>query len=163
MSITVEEMNLISIYHEDTRAGQLARLRAVRPLYLGDPELLSVVDSAARKVEAMTAADFLATAFELTPPERQLIAEKMAQLGTKNTGAYLRKMAVDGYIVKLDLGSVRELVGLLRGATNNLNQIARRANETRSVYAADVEDMQARYAELWEAANKILLELAQIS
>ncbi len=60
MSITVEEMNLISIYHEDTRA--------VRPLYLGDPELLSVVDSAARKVEAMTAADFLATAFELTPP-----------------------------------------------------------------------------------------------
>ena len=60
MSITVEEMNLISIYHEDTRAGQLARLRAVRPLYLGDPELLSV--------EAMTAADFLATAFELTPP-----------------------------------------------------------------------------------------------
>ena len=70
---------------------------------------------------------------------------------------------LDGYIVKLDLGSVRELVGLLRGATNNLNQIARRANETRSVYAADVEDMQARYAELWEAANKILLELAQIS
>ena len=96
--------------------------------------------------------------FMVTPRERQLIAEKMAQLGTKNTGAYLRKMAVDGYIVKLDLGSVRELVGLLRGATNNLNQIARR-----SVYAADVEDMQARYAELWEAANKILLELAQIS
>lgn len=90
--------------------------------------------------------------FMVTPRERQLIAEKMAQLGTKNTGAYLRKMAVDGYIVKLDLGSVRELVGLLRGATNNLNQIARRANETRSVYAADVEDMQARYAELWEAA-----------
>ncbi|GAA6298000.1 MULTISPECIES: plasmid mobilization protein [Clostridia] len=101
--------------------------------------------------------------FMVTPRERQLIAEKMAQLGTKNLGAYLRKQAVDGYIVKLDLGSVRELVGLLRGATNNLNQIARRANETRSLYAADVEDMQARYAELWEAANKILLELAQIS
>lgn len=101
--------------------------------------------------------------FMVTPRERRLIAEKMAQLETKNLGAYLRKQAVDGYIVKLDLGSVRELVGLLRGATNNLNQIARRANETRSVYAADVEDMQARYAELWEAANKILLELAQIS
>ena len=107
--------------------------------------------------------------FMVTPRERQLIAEKMAQLGTKNTGAYLRKMAVDGYIVNLDLAGVRELVSLLRNATNNLNQIAkrvngaRRANETRSVYAADVEDMQARYAELWEAANKILLELAQIS
>ena len=68
MSMTVEETNLISIYHEDTRAGQLARLRAVRPLYLDDPELLAVVDSAARKVEAMADADFLATVFELTPP-----------------------------------------------------------------------------------------------
>lgn len=101
--------------------------------------------------------------FMVSERERALIEQKMAQMGTCNMGAYLRKMAVDGYIVKLDLGSVRELVGLLRGATNNLNQIARRANETRSVYAADVEDMQARYAELWEAANKILLELAQIS
>lgn len=68
MNFTVEEMNLISIYHEDTRAGQLARLRAVRPLYLDDPELLAVVDSAARKVEAMADADFLATVFELTAP-----------------------------------------------------------------------------------------------
>jgi hypothetical protein len=101
--------------------------------------------------------------FMVTPRERQLIAEKMALLGTRNIGAYLRKQAIDGYIVKLDLESVRELVSLLRGATNNLNQIARRANETRSIYAADVEDMQERYAELWEAANKILLELAQIS
>lgn len=101
--------------------------------------------------------------FMATPRERQLIADKMALLGTKNMGAYLRKMAVDGYIVKLDLTSVRELVALLRNATNNLNQIARRANETRSIYAADIEDMQKRYAELWEAANKILLELAQIN
>ena len=98
--------------------------------------------------------------FMATPRERKLIAEKM---GTRNLGAYLRKMAVDGYIVQLDLGSVKELVSLLRGATNNLNQIAKRANETRSIYAADVEDMRERYAELWEAANKILLELAKIS
>ena len=101
--------------------------------------------------------------FFVTSRERQLIAEKMALLGTRNIGAYLRKQAIDGYIIKLDLGSVRELVGLLRGATNNLNQIARRANETRSLYAADVDDMRDRYAELWKVANKILLELAQIS
>lgn len=101
--------------------------------------------------------------FMATPRERQLIAEKMALLGTRNMGAYLRKMAVDGYIVHLELESVKELVALLRNATNNLNQIAKRANETRSIYAADVEDMRERYAELWEAANKILLELAKIS
>ena len=68
MNITVEEMNLIAIYKADTRAGQVEQLRAVRPLYSDDPELLALLDSASRKVEAMTDADFLATAFELAAP-----------------------------------------------------------------------------------------------
>ena len=101
--------------------------------------------------------------FMVTKRERELIAEKMAQLGTANMAAYLRKMAVDGYIVNLDLAGVRELVSLLRNATNNLNQIAKRVNGVGSLYAADVEDMKARYAELWEATNKILLELTKIT
>lgn len=63
MNFTVEETNLIDIYKADTRAGQLARLRTVRPLYENTPELLDVVDSAARKLTAMTDADFLETAF----------------------------------------------------------------------------------------------------
>lgn len=63
MNFTVEEMNLIDIYKADTRAGQLAQLRAVLPLYENDPELLSVVDSATRKLAAMTDGDFLETAF----------------------------------------------------------------------------------------------------
>lgn len=100
--------------------------------------------------------------FMATPEERQLIAEKMEQLGTSNMGAYLRKMAVDGYVIQLDLSEVREMVRLLRNATNNLNQIARRANETRNIYEADIEDMRLHYDELWAAANKILLELAKI-
>lgn len=68
MNVTVEEMNLIAIYKADTRAGQLEKLRAVRPLYTGDAELLTLLDSAARKVAAMTDADFLATAFEMASP-----------------------------------------------------------------------------------------------
>ena len=76
MSITVEEMNLISIYHEDTRARQLARLRAVRSLYMDDPELLAVMDSAARKVAGMTDDDFFATVFELTLPVLYVEGEK---------------------------------------------------------------------------------------
>lgn len=63
MNFTVEEMNLIDIYKADSRAGQLARLRTVRPLYENDPELLDVVDSTARKLVAMTDADFLETSF----------------------------------------------------------------------------------------------------
>lgn len=101
--------------------------------------------------------------FMVTERERELIAKKMTQLGTANMAAYLRKMAIDGYIVNLDLAGVRELVSLLRNATNNLNQIAKRVNESGNLYAADVEDMKARYAELWEATNKILLELTKIT
>lgn len=63
MNFTVEETNLIDIYKADTRAGQLAQLRTVRPLYENDPELLAVVDSATRKLAAMSDADFLETAF----------------------------------------------------------------------------------------------------
>ena len=101
--------------------------------------------------------------FVMSEQDAELVKGRMAELGITNLSAYLRKMAVDGYIIHLDMGDIQEMVRLLRICSNNLNQYAKRANETGSVYAADVEDMQARYAELWEAANKILLELAQIS
>ena len=60
--------------------------------------------------------------FRVTPQEREMIETKMAQFGTTNTAAYLRKMAIDGYVVKLDLPELRELVSLLRYSSNNLNQ-----------------------------------------
>ena len=63
MNFTVEETNLIDIHKADTRTGQLAQLQAVRPLYENDPELLAVVESAARKLAAMTDAAFLETTF----------------------------------------------------------------------------------------------------
>ena len=77
----------------------------------------------------------------VTPEERAMIEAKMAQLGTTNMGAYLRKMAIDGYVVKLDLPELRELVSLLRYSSNNLNQLTRRVHETGRVYAADMEDI----------------------
>lgn len=100
--------------------------------------------------------------FYVTEHERDLIASKMAQLGTKNMGAYIRKMAIDGYVLRLDLSDVRELIFLLRNATNNLNQIAKRANETGSVFATDIEDMKTHYDRLWEAARGILSVLSEI-
>ena len=77
--------------------------------------------------------------FRVTAEERGMIEEKMAQLGTENMAAYLRKMAIDGYIVKLDLPELKELVSLLRRSGSNLNQIAKRVNETSRIYAADIE------------------------
>ena len=92
----------------------------------------------------------------VTPEERAMIEAKMAQLGTTNMGAYLRKMAIDGYVVKLDLPELREMVSLLRYSSNNLNQLARR------VYAADMEDILQNQERIWQAASGILSRLAAI-
>lgn len=100
--------------------------------------------------------------FWVSPEEKALIEQKMAQLGTENMSAYLRKMAIDGLVVKLDLPELRELVSLLRYSSNNLNQLTRRVHETGRVYDADLEDMRQGYDRLWEAANKILTSLAAI-
>jgi len=100
--------------------------------------------------------------FRVTEQERKMILEKMEQAGIQNMRAYLLKMAIDGYVVRLDLSEVREMVSLLRNATNNLNQIARRANETRNIYEADIQDLQANYDRLWDQANGILRALSEI-
>ena len=91
-----------------------------------------------------------------------MIEAKMAQLGTTNMGAYLRKMALDGYVVKLDLPELRELVSLLRYSSNNLNQLTRRVHETGCVYAADMEDILQNQERIWQAASGILSRLAAI-
>lgn len=101
--------------------------------------------------------------FWVSEKEQQQIREKMAQVGTDNLSAYLRKMAIDGYILKLDLPELREMISLLRRSGNNLNQIARRLNETGRFYAADMEDMLQRQEQLWHTANRILARLAAIS
>lgn len=100
--------------------------------------------------------------FRVTPKERELIEQKMEQLGTANMAAYLRKMAIDGYVVKLELPELREMVSLLRYSSNNLNQLTRRVHETGRVYEADLEDMRQSYDRLWEAADKILTSLAAV-
>ncbi|MDR1705595.1 MAG: plasmid mobilization relaxosome protein MobC [Clostridiales bacterium] len=86
----------------------------------------------------------------------------MTAAGINNKEAYLRKMVLDGYIVRLDISPVKEMTCLLSNSTNNLNQIARRANETRSVYESDIRDLQANYEKLWEQAAEILQALAAI-
>lgn len=100
--------------------------------------------------------------FWISEQERELIQQKMSQLGTDNMSAYLRKIAIDGYVVRLELPELREMVSLLRRSNNNLNQIAKRVNETGRFYAADMDDMLQRQEQLWQAANDILSRLAAI-
>jgi len=100
--------------------------------------------------------------FWATEEEAALIRQRMADAGVVNLGAFIRKMAIDGYHVNLDLTDVRELVSLLRRCSNNLNQYVKRANETRSIYEADIEDLRRQYDTLWSAANGILEGLTKI-
>lgn len=100
--------------------------------------------------------------FRVTPAERDLIEARMAQLGTDNMSSYLRKIAIDGYVVKLDLPELKEMVSFLRRSSNNLNQIAKRVNETGRIYDADIECLLGNQEQLWSAANEILHRLAAI-
>lgn len=100
--------------------------------------------------------------FRVTPEEREMIESKMAQFGTSNMAAYLRKISIDGYVVRLDLPEFREIVSLLRRSSNNLNQIAKRVNETSRIYNADIDCLKENQEKIWSAANGILTRLANI-
>ena len=101
--------------------------------------------------------------FRVSPQELEMIEQKMAQLGTSNREAYLRKMALDGYVVKLELPELKELVSLMRYSSNNLNQLTRRVHETGRSYDADLEDISQRQEQLWAGVREILTRLAKLS
>ena len=77
-------------------------------------------------------------------------------------GAYLRKMAVDGYCINLDLQDVKALVSRLRRCSNNLNQYAKKANETGNIYESDIMDLQERLEEVWTGMKEVLVRLSSI-
>ena len=101
--------------------------------------------------------------FRVSPEELALIEQKMAQLGTTNREAYLRKMALDGYVVRLELPELKELVSLMRYSSNNLNQLTRRVHETGRIYDADLEDISQRQEALWDGVHQVLTQLAKLS
>lgn len=100
--------------------------------------------------------------FFVSDEEERLIRERMEQAGIRNMSAYLRKMAVDGYVIQLDLSDIGQLVSLLRRCSNNINQLAKRANASGNIYKEDIDDLQEQYKALWTLANGILMGLAEI-
>ena len=98
----------------------------------------------------------------MTPQELQAIQQKMQQFGTNNFSAFVRKMAIDGYVVKLELPELKELVSLLRYSSNNLNQLTKRVHETGRFYDADLEELQQSQERLWDAAQSILAALSKL-
>ena len=95
--------------------------------------------------------------FYVTEEKKRLIDEKMVQLPTQRYGAYLRKMAIDGYIIYIDTADIKAFTAKLSAIGRNINQIAKKLNAGGSAYQADVEEIRERLDEIWQLQRRILL------
>ena len=95
--------------------------------------------------------------FYVTAEEKELMEQKMSQLQTKRIGAYLRKMAIDGYIIYVDTRDIKEMNKLLSAIGRNINQIAKRVNAGGPTYQADMEEIRERLDQIWQLQRRILL------
>ena len=100
--------------------------------------------------------------FRVTEREKQLIEERMQEIGTTNREAYLRKIAIDGMLVKLEVPELKEIVSLMRHTSNNVNQIARRLNENGRIYEVDITDVQNQQEQLWDMLNSLITKISGI-
>ena len=91
-----------------------------------------------------------------------MIADRMAEAGISNMGAYMRKMALNGYVLHVDLSDIRELVALQRRCANNLNQAAIHANSYGGLYPDELKRLQKDYADLWGPLSDLLAQLSAI-
>ena len=86
----------------------------------------------------------------LNDQELSVVRHKMNQLGTRNFGAYARKMLIDGYIIKVDYTEQKKLAAAVSRAASNINQICRRINSTGRCYEDDVAELKDRLGDVWE-------------
>jgi len=93
--------------------------------------------------------------------ELTTIRERMKEVDSCNQSAFIRKMALDGYAVNVDIAPVNELISLQRRCVNNLSQIAKHA-QTHNIYQAEITELQRGYAELWEQYSELLKHLAKL-
>ena len=96
------------------------------------------------------------------PEEQALIRERMAEAGISNMGAYMRKMALNGYVLHVDLSDIRELVSLQRRCANNLNQVAIHVNIYGGIYPDEIKALQQDYADLWGPLSDLLKKLSAV-
>ena len=101
--------------------------------------------------------------FRVTEEEKECIYQKMEQVGISSIGTYLRKMALNGYCITMDMSDVKEMRRLLRSTSNNINQYAKKANETGSIYVEDVANIQENQQKLWDQMKNLYDILSRIA
>jgi len=100
--------------------------------------------------------------FRVSEDEKEWIEKKMEVAGVINREAYLRKMAMDGYILRLDLPELKETISLMQRMSNNINQIAKRLNGTGRLYEAEIQEVSRNQEKLWDGIRELLSRLAKI-
>ena len=96
--------------------------------------------------------------FRVTEEEKALIEEKMKLIPTRNMAAYLRKIAIDGYIIQVDHSDIKAMTAEIQKIGVNINQIARRVNSTGSVYQDDIDELKGALDEIWRLQRLSLLK-----
>ena len=99
----------------------------------------------------------------MSEAELQALYRRMDELGVRNRGAFIRKMALNGYCIHLDVPEIRTMTSLLRRCSNNLNQYAKKANQTGSIYEEDILDLKNRLDKIYDNTEKILERLNVLS
>ena len=96
--------------------------------------------------------------FYVTEEEKNLIEEKMKLIPTRNMTAYLRKIAIDGYVIQVDHSDIKAMTAEIQKIGVNVNQIARRVNSTGSVYQEDIDEIKGVLNEIWRLQRLSLLK-----
>ena len=97
----------------------------------------------------------------VTPEQLDVIHERMKEAHTDNREGFIRKMALDGFILEIDEAPLKEMNRLLRSISNNFNQVARRANSTGSIYETDLTDMAQKLNRLWDMQTRLMEKILQ--
>jgi len=105
----------------------------------------------------------IAVQFYVSEAEHEIIHQRMEEMGTENLSAYIRKQALNGYVLHVDLSPVRELVSLQRRCANNMNQIATNANTYGGIYPQEITALQKDYEALWGPLSDLLKQLAAVT
>lgn len=99
---------------------------------------------------------------KVSPKEMQAIRERMESVGIQNMSAYMLKMAMNGFIIQLDMSDMKEVLRLMKINSNNLNQYAKKANETGSIYKEDIMELVGMHKELLQMLGEMLERLGSI-
>ena len=98
----------------------------------------------------------------VTPEQLDMIHDRMKLLHTDNRESYMRKMAIDGYILEMDDTAIREMCRLLRSISNNFNQMAKLANSSGHIYDADLIDMSQKLNRIWDMQAQFMGKLSEV-